>query len=138
MRDKADFGTGLRAHLQLAPKPVHESAPEPQEASLEAVARDLDERLDLLAVAHASLDERERTLAQREAALDEEARRLHALRSELSTAGPGTDARTVLRERAEQHAEQIWRIFEDALAATDPATRLAAARALLAEAYPES
>jgi hypothetical protein len=134
MHDQNDFGTGLRAHLQLAPElPALPDEPEPPaEGPAEA---ELTERLDLLAIAHAALEERERAVAEREAALAFEAQRLDALRGELSSAGPGTDARIVLRERAEQHAELIWRIFEDALGAPDHATRIAAARALLAEAY---
>ncbi len=136
MQDQTDFGTGLRAHLQLAPLPDgfagdDHDLEDPAEAALE-------ERLELLVVAHAALEERERTLAAREAAVAEEASRLEAIRAELSSAGLGTDARTVLRERAEQHAELLWRIFEDALGAEDHRTRLAAARALLAEAYRET
>lgn len=41
------------------------------------------------------------------------------------------------RERAEQYSELIWRIFEEALGNPDQSTRIAAARALLAEAYGE-
>jgi hypothetical protein len=132
MEDQTDFGTGLRAHLQLAPLPDDFVADAVVEDAAEA---EMEERLELLAVAHAALEDRERALAAREAAVAEEAYRLEAIRGELSSAGPGTDARTVLRERAEQHAELLWRIFEDALGAEDHGTRVAAARALLAEAY---
>jgi hypothetical protein len=139
MRDPADFGTGLRAHLQLAPL-VEPAGEQPEEVvdAVDAAEAELEERLDLLAVAHAALEDRERALAEREAALEYEASRLDAMRGELSAAGPGTDARTILRERAEQHAELLWRIFEDALGAPDHGTRLAAVRALLTEAYREA
>lgn len=136
MHDQTDFGTGLRAHLQLAPLD-DELAPAEEGIVDDPAEEELAERLELLAVAHAALEERERAIVAREAAVAEEASRLHAIRAELSSAGVGTDARTVLRERAEQHAELIWRIFEEALGADDRAIRIAAARALLSEAYRE-
>lgn len=137
MREQVDFGTGLRAHLQLAPELEDECplAEEPVEDAADAAEAELAERLELLAVAHAALEDRERALADREALLLEDRSRVDALRAELTSAGPGTDARQVLRERAEQHAELIWRIFEEALGSHDHSLRLDAARALLSEAY---
>lgn len=139
MIDQTDFGTGLRAHLQLE-APLLEEQSEP--TTPVATEDELAERLELLDRAERALAERARELDLREMALAEEAVRLHAIRSELSSAGPGTDARAVLRERVEQQAELVWRIFEEALGATaadgraDHAARLAAAKTLLSEAYP--
>ena len=53
-------------------------------------------------------------------------------------------ARHYLRRQAEQHADLLWRAFQDGLTAlraggsADFRIRLEAARSLLAEAYPES
>src|SRR2546430_2688647 len=53
-------------------------------------------------------------------------------------------ARHYLRRQAEQHADLLWRAFQDGLTAlradgsADFRVRLEAARSLLAEAYPES
>lgn len=133
MLDQTDFGNGLRAHLRLeAPEPATEPAPQAT-----ATEEELTQRLHFLALAQAALEDRERAVAAREHAVAEEAGRLAAIRAELTSAGPGTNPRAVLRERAEQHSELLWRIFEDALGAPDQSTRIAAARALLAEAYGE-
>jgi hypothetical protein len=129
MLELTDFGNGLRAHLRLE---VPEALPEPAPVATE---EELTERLHFLALAQAALEDRERAVAAREHAVAEEASRLAVLRAELTAAGPGTNARAVLRERVEQQAEYVWRIFEEALGAPDQATRIAAARALLAEAY---
>lgn len=131
MLDQTDFGNGLRAHLRLE-EPELETEP-----AATATEEELTERLHFLSLAQAALDDRERAVAAREHAVAEEASRLAVLRAEMTAAGPGTNPRTVLRERAEQYSELIWRIFEEALGNPDQSTRIAAARALLAEAYGE-
>ena len=129
MLDQTDFGNGLRAHLQL-------EEPEPEtEPAATATEEELTERLHFLSLAQSALQDRERAVAAREHAVVEEASRLAVLQAEMTAAGPGTNPRTVLRERAEQYSELIWRIFEEALGNPDQSTRIAAARALLAEAY---
>lgn len=129
MLDQTDFGNGLRAHLRLE-EPEPEAEPGPC-----ATEEELTERLHFLSLAQAALEDRERAVGAREHAVAEEASRLAVLRAEMTAAGPGTNPRAVLRERAEQQAELLWRIFEEGLGAPDQSTRIAAARALLAEAY---
>lgn len=82
----------------------------------------------------------EQALAVREAELAE----LRALVEEETRPGQEESAREYLRRQAEQHADLLWRSFQDGLTAlmsdgsADFRVRLEAARALLAEAYPES
>ena len=76
---------------------------------------------------------REAELAELRALLDEETRPQQE-----------ESARAYLRRQAEQHADLLWRSFQDALTAlrsdgsADFRVRLEATRALLSEAYPES
>jgi hypothetical protein len=137
MDDAHEFGSGLRAHLGFeheAPvradrirEPVAE--PDPRE---EELAR----RLAYLAAAEEALVARERQVAERER--DVEARETELEQHVVQAA---VDVRQLLRRRAEQQADGLWRSFEEALHATTPggeadhAVRVAAARALLAEAY---
>src|ERR671937_258198 len=71
-------------------------------------------------------------------ALAAEAKRLADQKAELER---HLDVRDLLRRRAEQEVERLWRTFDEALEATraggepDYEVRLSAARALLAEAY---
>ena len=139
----ADFGTGLRAHLglgggvdeaPLAPPPPRPAGPDVAELEARALA---------LRAAAQELEARERRLARQQAELAAESQRLAeqqaALERQLATDPRPVPA--VLRERAEQHVERLWRSLFSALDATradgsaDFATRVSAARALLAAAY---
>jgi hypothetical protein len=147
------FGTGLRAHLgygrlegpeiQAEPEapaelePVEwqgDPEPIPEILGLEQRARELD------ALA-AQLAEREQQLRDLEAELAQEAQQLAA--ADAVRTAERRPVREVLREHAEQYAEQLVLTFEQALDATAPdggpdfATRLTALRLLLAEAYGE-
>lgn len=148
------FGTGLRAHLGYGrldgapdvdadpalPDELEtvawegEPQPLPEILGLEQRARELEE----LAVA---LTERERRVAELEAELADESQRLAA--ADAIRTDERRPVREVLREHAEQYAEQLVLTFEQALDATAPdggpdfATRLTALRLLLAEAYGE-
>ncbi|HVM16489.1 MAG TPA: hypothetical protein VM290_02805 [Gaiellaceae bacterium] len=141
---ETEFGTGLRAHLGLGGL-AHETAPAPAPPP-RATGPDvgeLEERARALRAAAQELEARERRLARQQAELAAESQRLAeqqaALEQQLLT-----DPRpvpVVLRERAEQHVERLWRSLFSALEATRPdgsadfATRVSAARALLAAAY---
>ena len=82
----------------------------------------------------------EQALAVREAELAD----LRALVEEETRPEQDESARQYLRRQAEQHADLLWRSFQDGLTAmrsdgsADFRIRLEAARALLTEAYPES
>ena len=82
----------------------------------------------------------EQALAVRESELAE----LRALVDEETRPQKEESARHYLRRQAEQHADLLWRAFQDGLTAlradgsADFRVRLEAARSLLAEAYPES
>ena len=136
---ESGFGTGLRAHLEQHRDPQPEPA---GDTSPPEVAAELAERVAFVAAAEAELLERERLLAEREAALRAEARRLAELgEAQAATPPERRYVRELLRERAEQHGDRIWRSVEGALEATRPdgrpdhETRLTALRLLLAEAY---
>jgi hypothetical protein len=137
MDDAHEFGSGLRAHLgfeyddakpAVEPAPPHDE-PDPRE---EELAR----RLSYLSAAEEALVERERQVIAREEHVD--AREARAAEEEVQTT---VDVRAFLRRRAEQQADGLWRAFGDALEAKAPdgtpdhLVRLAATRALLAEAY---
>jgi hypothetical protein len=144
-----EFGSGLRAHLGLveqnaapAPAPEAVSAPEPMVAEAveagadAALERELAGREDRLAAFEAELRAREHRLAEQQASLEATARLLAAKPEE-----PVRPAPELLRERAEEQADMLWRIFEESLEATRPdgapdfPTRLLAARELLVAAY---
>lgn len=141
------FGTGLRAHLRertgddVAGDPGIESNPAPVPAPLpplDPAAVELEALRGRLEHAEAVLSERERSLNVRAAALAAEAERLKKQETEVERR---LDVRELLRSRAEREAERLWHAFDEALGATredgepDFAVRVAAARALLAEAY---
>jgi hypothetical protein len=144
MEENHEFGSGLRAHLGFEfaeplaletpppPDPVPEQDPREQE---------LAQRLAFLAAAEDALAERERLVAEREERADRREADLDDHEEAVQTA---VDVRRLLRHRAEQHADGVWRSFEEAMRATmqdgapDHAMRIAAARALLAEAYTEA
>jgi hypothetical protein len=145
MDDTHEFGSGLRAYIGLEheeeaafdgehPPPATE--PAESEVVEDPRERELAERLSYLAAAEAALAERERLVLQREEGVE-------AREVELEELGVRTaiDVRQLLRRRVEQHADLLWRSFDEAMHATFPdgapdhAVRLAAARALLAESY---
>jgi hypothetical protein len=144
LQAETGFGTGLRAHIRgrhadedgvqepaAAPPPAPEPDPDP-------VALELEQLQARLTRQEAALAERERSLGVQGAALAAEATRLAEQRAELDK---HLNVRELLRRRAEQEVERLWRTFDDALEATrvggepDYEIRLSAARALLAEAY---
>jgi type IV secretory pathway VirB10-like protein len=147
----ADFGTGLRAHIErrdapdelLADEPPAPAAPEPQPQKAKAAA--LEERIRELAAIEAELERRERRIAEKQASLTAaELRAASAVQAEQETLAEAPLVREhrspvdLLRERAEQEAELLWRAFHDSLEATHPdgapdfQTRLLAASELLA------
>jgi hypothetical protein len=94
------------------------------------------------------LEERERRVADQLEWIRAETSRLATVSAELEAENrvadapqPGESARDYLRRRLEAEGERVWQAFESALDATRPdgtpdyRTRLAAATALLAEAY---
>jgi hypothetical protein len=162
------FGTGLRPRLErrrggpaAEPEALAEGAPEeadgekrkPSEgerSEIDEVWAELESALEREAGLRKALAEYtqlqaraadlEQALAVREAELAE----LRALVEEETRPGQEESAREYLRRQAEQHADLLWRSFQDGLTAltadgaADFRVRLEAARALLAEAYPES
>jgi hypothetical protein len=156
-----EFGTGLRTHLERTRAGEPEPEPTAEEPDLEAVAlaaeeealeerrRELSERREQIAAVETTLRVREQRITEVRAKLADEERRLSAAEAELTTEDKGKEKRPadrrrlrqLLRERAEQEAERVWGAFEQGLIAAHPdgspdvATRIAAAKALLAEAY---
>jgi hypothetical protein len=146
------FGTGLRAHLGIAPIAEVDSlslldAPAPESPSESAGdLRDLERRAQLLELQERELAERARWVEIREAELTAETRRIEQEEARLSQRArrrvkrraAGRPLGDVMRELAEQRMESVVLIVEDALDATledgtpDLPTRIAAARALLA------
>ena len=143
LQAETGFGTGLRAHIRgrheddecealpepTPPPPVPE--PDPAVLELEEIRLRLERKL-------AAVEEREQSLNVQAQALAAEAKRLADQKAELER---HLDVRDLLRRRAEQEVERLWRTFDEALEATRAGgepnfeVRLAAARALLAEAY---
>jgi hypothetical protein len=148
------FGTGLRAHLgygRLDGPPDVDADPD-LPGELETVEWEgdpqalpeilgLEQRARELEALAAELAERERRVNALEAELAEESQRLAA--ADAVRTDERRPVREVLREHAEQYAEQLVLTFEQALDATAPdggpdfATRLTAIRLLLSEAYGE-
>lgn len=144
MEENHEFGSGLRAHLGFEfSEPLVLETPPPPEPVTEHDPREaeLARRLSFLAAAEDAVAERERLVAEREERTQRREEELDEQEQALETAG---DVRRLLRHRAEQHAEGVWHSFKDAMHATfhdgapDHAMRIAAARALLAEAYTEA
>jgi hypothetical protein len=162
------FGTGLRPRLEgrrPGPKdepeaaPVDEAAPdEPEEeqpadseraeveelwAELEA-ATEREAGLRKALAEYGQLQARAAELEQALAVREGELAELRTLMDEETRPQQEESARDYLRRQAEQHADLLWRSFQDALNAlrsdgsADFRVRLEAARALLTEAYPES
>jgi hypothetical protein len=158
-----EFGTGLRTHLERSRNgdPEPEPAPEPsseedalaaEEQALEERRRELAERREQIAAVETTLRVREQRIGEVRARLADEERRLSAAEEELAPraktsqkkkdrAAAKRQVRHLLRERAERDVERVWGTFELGLTANNPdgspdvATRIAAAKALLAEAY---
>jgi hypothetical protein len=137
MDDPHEFGSGLRAHLGFEydeTTPPLDSTPPREEP--DPREEELARRLAYLAAAEEALVERERQVIAREH--DVQGREARAAEEEVQTT---VDVRAFLRRRAEQQADGLWRAFADALeakaadGAPDHLVRLAATRALLAEAY---
>ena len=103
----------------------------------------LAEQTDAYEKALDELEERERQAIASIRAAEEKSRELDEERASLATERPSEaeSARAYLRRRVEASGERVWNAFEAALEATrsdgtpDFRTRLAAATALLAEAY---
>lgn len=139
------FGTGLRAHLgrlgaedEEAAPTVAESAVAPTFDELVRRARELAEREQRFAEHVRAFEAHAEELAGREDALRE---RTLALDEERRARAESRPVREVLREHAELSLARIVQVYDDALTATqsngtpDFGVRLAAVRALLAEAY---
>jgi small-conductance mechanosensitive channel len=144
MEENHEFGSGLRAHLGFEfAEPLALETPPPPEPVPEQDPREeeLAQRLAFLAAAEDALAERERQVAEREERTDRRETDLEEHEQALQTA---VDVRRLLRTRVEQHADGVWRSFKDAMHATlhdgspDHAMRIAATRALLAEAYTDA
>jgi hypothetical protein len=156
------FGTGLRAHLGISPEPADEppaaampgaSAEEPALPYYRPTddSFEVERRAQLLDLQERELAERVRWLEVREAELATESERLEQESARLTQRAKrrvkrraaGRPLREVLRELAEQRMDSVVLVFEEALEATfddgtpDLATRIAAARALLAVASGE-
>lgn len=155
-----EFGTGLRTHLERTrtgeppePEQVEPEAGAPagaeldtEEHALEERRRELAERREQIGAVEATLRVREQRIAEVRARLSDEERRLSAAEAELTATGDDSvdaprNARVLLRERLEREAEAVWGAFSTGLTAIqadgrpDVAARIAAAQALLAEAY---
>lgn len=144
MEENHEFGSGLRAHLGFEfAEPLALETPPPPEPLPEQDPREeeLAQRLAFLAAAEDALAERERQIAEREERTNRRETDLEEHEQALQTA---VDVRRLLRTRVEQHADGVWRSFKDAMHATlhdgspDHAMRIAATRALLAEAYTDA
>lgn len=147
------FGTGLGARLGYGRQDVPDLGDEPEPpAELEPVEWEgepepapdifgLEQRARELDALAAELAERESRLHELEAELAHEAQQVAA--ADAMRTAERRPVREVLREHAEQYAEQLVLTFEQALDAVAPdggpdfATRLTALRILLAEAYGE-
>jgi hypothetical protein len=152
------FGTGLRPRLERGLAPQHEPAAPTPAAPEEAAQRsEVDELWAELEAAleretglrkalaeYGQLQARAAELEQALAARGAELGELRALVDEAMRPKQEESARRYLRRQAEQNADLIWRSFQDGMTAlrtdgsVDFRLRLEAARALLAEAYPES
>lgn len=139
------FGAGLRAHLARlgaedadAGATAADRAVPPPPDELAQRARHLAEREQRFAERVPVVEAHTRELARREQELRE---RALALEEQARTRAESRPVREALREHAELSLGRIVQVFDDALAATesngapDFGVRLAAVRALLAEAY---
>ena len=157
------FGTGLRPRLErrrVEPEAAGEQEPEEQPAAeeqadgarteVEELWAELESALEREAglrkavAEYGALQARAADLEQALAVRESELAELRALLDEETRPKSDESARVFLRRQAEQHADLLWRAFQDGLTAlrsdgsADFRVRLEAARALLAEAYPES
>jgi chromosome segregation ATPase len=158
------FGTGLRPRLEgrrtpsaREPEPAAEQAleqadkqPESGQSEVEELWTELESALEREAglrkavAEYGQLQARAADLEQALAVRESELADLRASLDEETRPQQHETARAYLRRQAEQHADLLWRAFQDGLTALrsdgslDFRLRLEAARALLAEAYPES
>ena len=157
------FGTGLRPRLErrrVEPEAAGEQEPEEQPAAeeqadgarteVEELWAELESALERemglrkVLAEYGQLQARAADLEQALAVRESELAELRALLDEETRPQSDESARVFLRRQAEQHADLLWRAFQDGLTAlrsdgsADFRVRLEAARALLAEAYPES
>ena len=160
------FGTGLRPRLERRrtnakgePEAASEAPLEeaPAETAADGQRSEVDELWIELEAArereaglrkavteYGQLQARARDLEQALAVREAELAELRALVDEETRPQTEESARGYLRRQAEQHADLLWRSFQDGLTAlrsdgsVDFRIRLEAARALLAEAYPET
>jgi hypothetical protein len=161
------FGTGLRPRLERRrvepeaaaeaagaqePKgqPAAEDQADGERSEVEELWAELESALEREAglrkavAEYGALQARAADLEQALAVRESELAELRALLDEETRPQSDESARVFLRRQAEQHADLLWRAFQDGLTAlrsdgsADFRVRLEAARALLAEAYPES
>jgi hypothetical protein len=155
------FGTGLRPRLQrqrgepetAAEAPAERAQPDrpgEERSEVDQLWAELESALERetglrKAVAeYGALQARSADLEQALAVRESELAELRVLLDEETRPQTDESARGYLRRQAEQHADLLWRAFQDGLTAlrsdgsADFRVRLEAARALLAEAYPES
>ena len=149
---ETEFGTGLRAHLAREDVDATLDVGDGVRPDGEGVqpGDDLERRLQALEAAEARLAERERQLAATHAAVAAPAQLLVERETDLErrartlSGGDAVDVRELLRRRAEEHAERIWKTLDQAMAATRPdggvdhATRLTALHLLITDAYSTS
>jgi hypothetical protein len=155
------FGTGLLPRLErrrgepeaAVEAPVGQEPPERSErerSDVDELWAELDAAVEREAglrkavAGYGALQARAADLEQALAVRESEVAELRALLDEETRPQHEESARGYLRRQAEQHADLLWRAFQDGLTAlrsdgsADFRVRLEAARALLAEAYPES
>jgi hypothetical protein len=156
------FGTGLRPRLErrltppgeepqaAAEQGAAEERPDGERSEVEELGVELESALEREAslrkavAEYGQLQARAADLEQALAVRESELADLRALLDEETRPQQHESARGYLRRQAEQHADLLWRAFEDGLTAlrsdgaVDFHVRLEAARTLLAEAYPES
>jgi hypothetical protein len=155
------FGTGLRPRLERGLRPpdselrleqagAAEEQPAEERSEVDELWAELESALEREAglrravAEYGQLQARTADLEQVLAVRESELADLRALLDEETRPHRDESARGYLRRQAEQHADLLWRAFSDGLTAlrsdgsVDFRVRLEAARALLAEAYPES
>jgi hypothetical protein len=145
------------AEADVEVEPVAEDAPEPSETEQlwseleESLGREeaLKHQLEEQAKAYEETKELGRRLSARAEAIQRREQELEAqfraLEETAASAPPeatgAENARASLRRRVEENGDPLWRVFQEALAATKPngepdhRLRLLAASTLLAEAY---
>jgi len=151
------FGTGLRRTLErrrgdldphdaepIGPEAVVEAAEGAQRSEAEDLKLELEAALAREARLRAALAEQSQARERAEdlgRELDSALAEVAALKEQRVEIPVEVAPRRFLREQVERHVDALWQVFEQALEAVDVdgrpdyATRLDAARTLLAEAY---